>query len=90
MIIFLFIMAIDIRPHKQYAKKLAITSLPSSNSIQFWTHEWEKHGTCSEFVVSQHGYFETALSLKGKTNLLKALNSAGKFNFQYFSVLFFK
>ncbi|KAM4110175.1 hypothetical protein ACB094_03G174900 [Castanea mollissima] len=20
---------------------------PSSNSIQFWTHEWEKHGTCS-------------------------------------------
>ena len=63
---------------------------PSSNSIQFWTHEWEKHGTCSESILSQHGYFDTALTLKGKTNLLKALTSAGKFNFQYFSVLFFK
>ncbi|KAK7819885.1 ribonuclease 1 [Quercus suber] len=61
----------------------------SSISIQFWTHEWEKHGTCSESVLNQHGYFDTALSLKGKKNLLKALKSAGKFNFQYFSALFF-
>ncbi|KAL0002729.1 hypothetical protein SO802_016510 [Lithocarpus litseifolius] len=50
---------------------------PSSNSIQFWTHEWEKHGTCSESVLNQHGYFDTALNLKGKTNLLKALKIAG-------------
>ena len=63
---------------------------PSSNSIQFWTHEWEKHGTCSESVLNQHGYFDTALNLKGKTNLLKALKTAGKFNFQYCSVLFSK
>ncbi|KAL4621573.1 hypothetical protein ACB092_06G239000 [Castanea dentata] len=50
---------------------------PSSNNIQFWRHEWEKHGTCSESALNQHGYFDTALNLKGKTNLLKALKSAG-------------
>ncbi|XP_059447879.1 extracellular ribonuclease LE-like [Corylus avellana] len=50
---------------------------PSSNSIAFWTHEWEKHGTCSESVLDQHGYFEAALNLKNKANLLQALQTAG-------------
>ncbi|NP_001266087.1 ribonuclease 1-like [Cicer arietinum] len=50
---------------------------PSGDGITFWTHEWEKHGTCSESVLNQHDYFETTLNLKQKANLLKALTSAG-------------
>ncbi|XP_058772449.1 ribonuclease 1-like [Vicia villosa] len=50
---------------------------PSGNGIQFWTHEWEKHGTCSESSLKQHDYFETTLNLKQKSNLLDALTSAG-------------
>ncbi|XP_020236758.1 ribonuclease 1 isoform X2 [Cajanus cajan] len=50
---------------------------PSGDGIQFWTHEWDKHGTCSESVLKQHDYFQAGLSLREKTNLLKALNSAG-------------
>ncbi|OIW02132.1 hypothetical protein TanjilG_06727 [Lupinus angustifolius] len=50
---------------------------PSNDGTGFWTHEWEKHGTCSESKLKQHDYFATALALKQKTNLLKALTSAG-------------
>ncbi|XP_061370908.1 ribonuclease 1-like [Gastrolobium bilobum] len=50
---------------------------PSSSGIQFWTHEWEKHGTCSESILKQHDYFEAALNLKQRANLLQALTSAG-------------
>ncbi|KAI5437434.1 Ribonuclease pancreatic beta-type, partial [Lathyrus oleraceus] len=50
---------------------------PSGDGIQFWTHEWEKHGTCSESSLKQHDYFETTLNLKQKSNLLEALTSAG-------------
>ncbi|KAI4328446.1 hypothetical protein L6164_020801 [Bauhinia variegata] len=50
---------------------------PSGNGIQFWTHEWEKHGTCSESELRQHDYFAAALNLKQKANLLQALTSAG-------------
>ncbi len=55
-------------------------SCPSSDNVQFWTHEWEKHGTCSESVLDQHSYFETTLNLKEKSNILGALKSAGKFH----------
>ncbi|KAF6134520.1 hypothetical protein GIB67_028541 [Kingdonia uniflora] len=50
---------------------------PSSDGIHFWTHEWEKHGTCSESMLDQHGYFETALKLKKEIGLLKLLTNAG-------------
>ncbi|XP_057448230.1 ribonuclease 1-like [Lotus japonicus] len=50
---------------------------PSGNGIQFWTHEWEKHGTCSESNLNQHAYFAAGLSLKQKANLLQSLTSAG-------------
>ncbi|KAG4906528.1 hypothetical protein AAZX31_20G031900 [Glycine max] len=50
---------------------------PSGNGVQFWTHEWEKHGTCSQSVLKQHDYFETALDLKQRANLLQALTNAG-------------
>ncbi|KAK8941634.1 Ribonuclease 1 [Platanthera guangdongensis] len=50
---------------------------PSSDGNHFWGHEWEKHGTCCESELDQHAYFEFALSLKKKTNLLQALKNAG-------------
>ncbi|KAJ6831748.1 ribonuclease 1-like [Iris pallida] len=50
---------------------------PSSDGTTFWTHEWEKHGTCAESILDQHGYFEAALNLKKQANLLQALTDAG-------------
>lgn len=52
---------------------------PSGDGIQFWTHEWEKHGTCYGSSLKQHDYFETTLNLKQNANLLSALTSAGKY-----------
>uniref|UniRef100_A0A0D9X1T3 Uncharacterized protein n=1 Tax=Leersia perrieri TaxID=77586 RepID=A0A0D9X1T3_9ORYZ len=34
------------------------------NNLEFWGHEWQKHGTCSNF--NQHGYFNATLALKIK------------------------
>ncbi|KAG6713059.1 hypothetical protein I3842_05G131500 [Carya illinoinensis] len=50
---------------------------PSSDGTGFWSHEWEKHGTCSESVLDQYGYFEAALNLKKKVDLLQILGSEG-------------
>ena len=51
-------------------------SCPSSNGFRIWSHEWEKHGTCSESQLDQHDYFEAALNLKKKVNLLQILRVA--------------
>ena len=53
-------------------------SCPSSNGFRFWSHEWEKHGACSESEsqLEQHEYFEAALNLKKKVNLLQILRIA--------------
>lgn len=58
-------------------KEWPTLACPSSDGNHFWGHEWEKHGTCSESLLDQHAYFESALSLKKKTNLLQILKSAG-------------
>ncbi|XP_039034722.1 ribonuclease 1-like [Hibiscus syriacus] len=50
---------------------------PSSSGESFWSHEWEKHGTCSESVLDQHTYFRTALSLRQQTKFLQSLTGAG-------------
>ncbi|XXG70601.1 hypothetical protein AAC387_Pa07g0044 [Persea americana] len=50
---------------------------PSGNGLKFWSHEWTKHGTCSESTLDQHGYFQAALGLKDKANLLQVLHDAG-------------
>lgn len=59
-------------------KKWPTLACPSGNGVTFWSHEWEKHGTCSESVLDQHGYFKAALALKNQVNLLQALQSAGQ------------
>ncbi|KAE9463011.1 hypothetical protein C3L33_05081, partial [Rhododendron williamsianum] len=50
---------------------------PSGNGLSFWSHEWAKHGTCSEAVLDQHGYFKSALKLKAQIDLLQILLGAG-------------
>ncbi|KAI4297453.1 hypothetical protein L6164_037344 [Bauhinia variegata] len=52
-------------------------SCPSSNNTKFWSHEWEKHGTCAESAFDQHKYFEAALNLKDSVDLLQVLKNAG-------------
>lgn len=44
--------------------------------MRFWSHEWEKHGTCAESELDIHEYFEKGLQLKEKANLLKFLKDA--------------
>ncbi|CAI9096595.1 OLC1v1032780C1 [Oldenlandia corymbosa var. corymbosa] len=52
-------------------------SCPSSNGTTFWSHEWNKHGTCSESVLNQHAYFKLALDLKDNLGILQILQGAG-------------
>ncbi|KAJ9709526.1 hypothetical protein PVL29_001147 [Vitis rotundifolia] len=49
---------------------------PSGNGTKFWAHEWNKHGTCSESVLSQHQYFKAALDGKKAVDLLQTLEKA--------------
>ncbi|CAL9162660.1 unnamed protein product, partial [Musa hybrid cultivar] len=58
-------------------QKWPTLACPSSDGTQFWTHEWEKHGTCSESVLDQHGYFQAALKLKKQVDVLRILQDAG-------------
>ncbi|XVE53229.1 hypothetical protein DITRI_Ditri02bG0187300 [Diplodiscus trichospermus] len=58
-------------------KEWPTLSCPSNDGTKFWTHEWEKHGTCSESELDQREYFEAALKLKEKSKLLQALTNAG-------------
>ena len=44
---------------------------------KFWVHEWNKHGTCSKSVLGEVAYFQAALSLKNRVNILQALTRAG-------------
>ncbi|KAB1206319.1 Extracellular ribonuclease LE [Morella rubra] len=52
-------------------------SCPSSDDTSFWSHEWNKHGTCSESVLTEHAYFQAVLNLKSKANVLQTLKNAG-------------
>ncbi|XP_022878308.1 intracellular ribonuclease LX-like isoform X2 [Olea europaea var. sylvestris] len=48
---------------------------PSGDGFKFWSHEGDKHGTCT--TLDQHTYFQSALDLKKKANLLQVLKNAG-------------
>ncbi|MCD7460739.1 hypothetical protein HAX54_044319 [Datura stramonium] len=50
---------------------------PKYNGTKFWSHEWAKHGTCSLSTLDEHSYFEAALTIKEKVNLLSVLEDAG-------------
>ncbi|CAL5201710.1 unnamed protein product [Lathyrus oleraceus] len=38
-------------------KNWPTVACPSGDEIQFWTHEWEKHGTCYGSSLKQYDYF---------------------------------
>uniref|UniRef100_A0A6V7QUN2 Uncharacterized protein n=1 Tax=Ananas comosus var. bracteatus TaxID=296719 RepID=A0A6V7QUN2_ANACO len=61
----------------QMQKHWPTLACPSNDGLKFWGHEWNKHGTCSESVLDQHSYFETALRLQKETNLLEILRESG-------------
>ncbi|CAJ1961292.1 unnamed protein product [Sphenostylis stenocarpa] len=46
----------------------------NGNDFSFWKFEWDKHGTCSENSFAQLPYFQLALNIKGRINLLKMLS----------------
>ncbi|CAN4124508.1 unnamed protein product [Withania somnifera] len=50
---------------------------PTNNGTKFWSHEWDKHGTCSLSTLDELSYFEAALTLKEKVNQLSVLKDAG-------------
>lgn len=50
---------------------------PSAFGLEFWGHEWDKHGTCSETYLDQHSYFAYALQLKERAKTLQSLVAAG-------------
>ncbi|KAK9820454.1 hypothetical protein WJX72_010539 [[Myrmecia] bisecta] len=51
-------------------------SLTGSNEV-FWTHEWEKHGTCAgPQITTQHDFFAAALHLHKTLNIEDALSAA--------------
>ncbi|KAK7362329.1 hypothetical protein VNO77_04439 [Canavalia gladiata] len=52
------------------------TANKSSDNTMFWKHEWDKHGTCSG-SLDQHEYFEVALNLKDRIDLLQILQNKG-------------
>lgn len=58
-------------------KEWETLACPSGDGMKFWGHEWEKHGTCSS--LQQRQYFQAALDLKDKSNLLQVLGDAGTF-----------
>ena len=56
------------------------TYWPSLNgpATSFWSHEWSKHGTCAENVLSsQLKYFSAALALRQQYDPIAALAAAG-------------
>ncbi|KAI8328358.1 RNase Sy [Chlamydoabsidia padenii] len=59
-----------------------------SNNIDFWSHEWDKHGTCVSTLAPKcysnyqqyqdvYDYFGKALELRQKYDLYSILNDAG-------------
>ncbi|OEL17602.1 hypothetical protein BAE44_0021379 [Dichanthelium oligosanthes] len=56
-------------------KNWLMLSCKSRCSLEFWSYEWEKHGTCSN--LEQHEYFSRALMLKARYNLTSILFDTG-------------
>ncbi|KAG8079632.1 hypothetical protein GUJ93_ZPchr0007g6261 [Zizania palustris] len=50
-------------------------SCTNKENLPFWSHEWEKHGTCSN--LGQHTYFQLALQHQARYNLTAILAGAG-------------
>lgn len=53
-------------------------TLSANTNDYFWAHEFEKHGTCAlDVLPNQTAYFSTALDLRAKYDVTKAMTAAG-------------
>ncbi|XP_060959705.1 ribonuclease MC-like isoform X2 [Cannabis sativa] len=50
-------------------------ALSRRDNKEFWKHEWEKHGTCSNDQFNQVQYLDTSLRLKRQYDILKILDA---------------
>ena len=59
--------------------KAAWPSFGDGGDVNFWRHEWLRHGTCAggSMSVNETAYFATALALNDRLPLLPALEDAG-------------
>lgn len=51
-----------------------------SSCTQLWGEEWEKHGTCSQSLLDQYGYFLQALVVKDVVDILQMLQLDGTYS----------
>ncbi|XP_022939131.1 ribonuclease 1-like [Cucurbita moschata] len=56
-------------------------SLEEEENEKIWKKEWERHGICSEPLLTQHAFFETALKLKQTYDLFNILANRAIFPF---------
>nr|XP_004507010.1 ribonuclease S-7-like isoform X2 [Cicer arietinum]XP_012573091.1 ribonuclease S-7-like isoform X2 [Cicer arietinum]XP_012573092.1 ribonuclease S-7-like isoform X2 [Cicer arietinum]XP_027191155.1 ribonuclease S-7-like isoform X2 [Cicer arietinum]XP_027191156.1 ribonuclease S-7-like isoform X2 [Cicer arietinum] len=49
----------------------------NQNDLDFWSYEWNKHGTCSMNKFPQLDYFQLALTIKARINLTDVLRQVG-------------
>ncbi|KAL5718001.1 ribonuclease T2 [Ranunculus cassubicifolius] len=54
-----------------------LLSCPRRDNTKLWSIQWKKYGACSGPEINQHAYFEGAIKLKKKVNLLQVLKNAG-------------
>ncbi|KAG9451325.1 hypothetical protein H6P81_011290 [Aristolochia fimbriata] len=60
---------------RKMERNWATLACPSSTDFVIWKQQWMKHGTCSGLAPTK--YFETAMKLKQRANLLGVLHNAG-------------
>nr|AAA77040.1 ribonuclease [Solanum peruvianum]AAB36131.1 RNase [Solanum peruvianum] len=56
---------------------LILTEAASLNSQGFWAYQFKKHGTCCSDLFNQEKYFDLALILKDKFDLLTTFRNKG-------------
>lgn len=52
-----------------------------NKGTKFWSHEWDKHVTCSLSTLDEHSYFKAALTIKEKVNILSVLKDASTYSY---------
>lgn len=57
-------------------------SLEVEENEEMWKKEWESHGICSQPLLTQHSFFETALKLKQNFDLFTILANRGLYCFK--------
>ncbi|XP_062503479.1 ribonuclease Oy-like isoform X2 [Corticium candelabrum] len=51
-----------------------------NTDVNFWSHEWRKHGTCAmsvDFLNDEHDYFKEALKIRKSLDIYNTLVNAG-------------